>query len=350
VQGITQPEKGTSAGGEQIARTDRLYDGLGYLTQESQQITGALTKSTDYKYDLAANVTALYYPAGDVTIARTLTAANQLNVVSRNGSQLADYDYVGHRVNRLIYETGANDVTFTPTYDGVARATRLASSRSGTDIAGFNYTFDAASNILTKVVDHRDSAPSEDYAIDGLYRLTNAVYSQRTLTHSYVYDDLGNRMTATENATADTYTANDVNECTQIIVNGVTKTPEYDAVGNLTKDNNGYTCHYDYENRLTKIKKDNDSVTAQTRLHNAVNEITEINTTRLHWDVTGNLPKDATGIDCGPRPGQSQLGVKSSRPIAPAGSVTSQAVLSKTHWVNVLQLGPAKRLKTSLHG
>jgi YD repeat-containing protein len=30
--------------------------------------------------------------------------------------------------------------------------------------------------------------------------------------------------------------------------------------GNLTKDKNGYTYHYDHENRLIKIKKSNDTV------------------------------------------------------------------------------------------
>jgi RHS repeat-associated protein len=35
----------------------------------------------------------------------------------------------------------------------------------------------------------------------------------------------------------------------------------YDAAGNLTKDKNGYTYRYDYENRVIKLKKSNDTIT-----------------------------------------------------------------------------------------
>jgi hypothetical protein len=70
----------------------------------------------------------------------------------------------------LIYETGANDVTYAPGYDGMGRVTRMPWDRNGTLIAGFNYSFDKASNITQKVLDHRASDPSEDYTIDGLYQ------------------------------------------------------------------------------------------------------------------------------------------------------------------------------------
>ena len=64
-----------AAGGDQVARTERIYDGLGWLTREQQQITGALTKEVGDTYDKGGNVTALYYPGGDVTISHTVTAA-----------------------------------------------------------------------------------------------------------------------------------------------------------------------------------------------------------------------------------------------------------------------------------
>ncbi len=51
------------------------------------------------------------------------------------------------------------------------------------------------------------------------------------------------------------YTSNVVNEYTAI--GGVV--PLYDACGNLTKDIHGYTYHYDNDNRITQIKKNNDA-------------------------------------------------------------------------------------------
>jgi YD repeat-containing protein len=102
-------------------------------------------------------------------------------------------------------------------------------------IAGFNYSFDKASNITQKVLDHRASDPSEDYTIDGLYRLTNALYSQRSLTHGFTYDDLGNRLTYDNNANQTTYHFNGVNELTKVDSTQV----YYDKNGNLTKDASG---------------------------------------------------------------------------------------------------------------
>jgi RHS repeat-associated protein len=180
-------------------------------------------------------------------------------VIQRGATQIADYDYVGpgERVSRMIYETGANDVTFAPGYDGMGRVTRMPWDRNGTLIAGFNYTFDKASNITKKVLDHRASDPSEDYTIDGLYRLTNALYNQRSLTHGFTYDDLGNRLTYDNNANQTTYHFNGVNELTKVDSTQV----YYDKNGNLTKDassggggNGPFVFYYDRQNQLTRIE------------------------------------------------------------------------------------------------
>ena len=60
----------------------------------------------------------------------------------------------------------------------------------------------------------------------------------------------------------DEYSHNTVNEYTQVILNGVTKTPVYDDAGNMTQDPCGYQYSYDYENRLTEVKDPCDSVVA----------------------------------------------------------------------------------------
>jgi RHS repeat-associated protein len=266
---VTLARKGTSAGGDQVARTDRLYNGLGQLTLETQQITGALTKSVGYDYDLVGNVTDLYYPGGDVTIAHTVTAGNQTDLIKRNGTQIGDYNYVGSQVKRLLYETGANDVTADRYYDGAGRMTRLAWDQVSNTLPKFAYSYDPAGNILTKTHDHRSGDPIEKYGIDSLYRLTDARYDFRTLTHDFDYDDLGNWLTYTNNATAQTRLHNAVNEITKI---GTTELL-YDAAGNLTKDNAGgngpYHTFYDAENRLTRIEQDNSTLVASYK-HDAL--------------------------------------------------------------------------------
>jgi RHS repeat-associated protein len=254
---LATAQRGTSSGGgnpDAVSAVTRSYDGLNRVTREAQSIRETTARNVDYVYDKASNVLTLTYPNG-IKIETTFDPRNRANLVGRDGSQLADYDYVGHRESRLIYETGANDVTYAPGYDGMGRVTRMPWDRNGTLIAGFNYTFDKASNITQKVLDHRASDPSEDYTIDGLYRLTNALYSQRSLTHGFTYDDLGNRLTYDNNANQTTYLFNAANELTKLNSTQV----YYDKNGNLTKDSSGggggpYVFYYDRQNQLTRIE------------------------------------------------------------------------------------------------
>jgi RHS repeat-associated protein len=87
-------------------------------------------------------------------------------------------------------------------------------------------------------------------------------------TYRFTCDDLGNWLTYTNNATAQTRLHNEVNEITKI---GTTEML-YDAAGNLTKDaasgNGPYRYFYDAENRLTRMEQD-DSTAVATYVYNA---------------------------------------------------------------------------------
>ena len=70
----------------------------------------------------------------------------------------------------------------------------------------------------------------------------------------------------------------------------------YDAAGNLTKDKNGYTYYYDYENRPTKIKKSNDTVTVAEFSYDALgrriekkDSITSANTRRYYYNYNWQI-------------------------------------------------------------
>ena len=49
----------------------------------------------------------------------------------------------------------------------------------------------------------------------------------------------------------------------------------YDAADNLTKDKDGYTYHYDYENRIIKINKSNDTISVAEYSYDALGRRTE---------------------------------------------------------------------------
>lgn len=64
----------------------------------------------------------------------------------------------------------------------------------------------------------------------------------------------------------------------------------YDNAGNLTRDKNGYSYAYDYENRLVEIRKTNDTITVATFAYDAFGRrIEKVDTTagstkRFYYD------------------------------------------------------------------
>jgi len=101
---------------------------------------------------------------------------------------------------------------------------------------------------------------NDNFLYDTLNRLTHADYLDAggNERDGFVYDKLGNRLTLTARGSASSveYLSNTVNELTKVAATE----QMYDEAGNVTKDTAGYTYHYDHLNRLTKVKKANDSV------------------------------------------------------------------------------------------
>ena len=107
---------------------------------------------------------------------------------------------------------------------------------------------------------------------DTLDRLTRAEYlvGVQTENEDFVYDKLGNRTTLKHNGTdVARYQHNDVNEYTYIGLGSGTNVTHDDA-GNMTGDHDGYTYHYDYENRLTRVKKLSDTVDVAVYTYDAL--------------------------------------------------------------------------------
>ena len=129
------------------------------------------------------------------------------------------------------------------TYDNVNRLVSMANKiNGGANISTFGYSYDAVGNRLTKTM----ISGTETYGYDNLNQLTSAQYPTGSpfANTGFNYDPLGNRTTVT-NGAATTYTANNLNQYTQVNTN----TLNYDPNGNLTSYN-GFNFSYDYENRL----------------------------------------------------------------------------------------------------
>ncbi len=117
---LASAKRGTAANPDATSETTRLYDGLNRMTAETQEIEeDASPRTVSYDYDLAGNVLTLGYPGG-TTIATSYDAGNRADILKKDASQIADYDYIGSRPQQVIFETGANDITQSHEYDGVA--------------------------------------------------------------------------------------------------------------------------------------------------------------------------------------------------------------------------------------
>ena len=258
---MTKAVKGDSSVEDVYSSSEMDYDGLGQLEESRQVVEEGNIYTLNYERDQLGQATKLYYPktgAGVATIEYSYTSLGSIDTIDRGVTELADYDYYGGNVSDRLYSTTSN-VSFTPLYDSFGRVTSHSTLNASSVGVDFTYSYDDNSNIVSKTFEHRASDPSNIYAYDTLNRVTRSDY-HNSENELFTYDKLGNRdQVVNRDTTTDTYTNNNVNEYTEIVVDSSSKAPLYDAAGNLTKDINDYTYHYDYENRIIEIKKDNDT-------------------------------------------------------------------------------------------
>jgi YD repeat-containing protein len=109
-------------------------------------------------------------------------------------------------------------------------------------------------------------------------------------SQSWAFDALGNWTSFTSDSNTQARTANQQNEITSI--SGLT-TPGYDANGNTTTDQNGYTLIYDAWNRLIQVK--NGTNVLETYGYDALGRrVTENPGTQrdLFWDSSWQLVEE----------------------------------------------------------
>ena len=110
----------------------------------------------------------------------------------------------------------------------------------------FAYAYDALNRPTTR--------NSDTFGYNARSEVTAAYIGGHSEMHEY--DNIGNSILATFNGTTNTYTANNLNQCTYIQVTSAPSAgevfPAYDADGNMTQCGD-WTCAYDAENRLIAV-------------------------------------------------------------------------------------------------
>jgi hypothetical protein len=121
----------------------------------------------------------------------------------------------------------------------------VANTFNGQPIGSFAYANDALARRVGRV---DNGAITNTFGYNPRSELSSA--RMGTNSYGYLYDAIGNRTAATNNAEVLTYLASALNQYTNITAGSVV-VPRYDLDGNLT-NYNGWTFAWDGENRLIK--------------------------------------------------------------------------------------------------
>jgi RHS repeat-associated protein len=184
-------------------------------------------------------------------------SVGRLQGLTNSAGTLVQYGYDAD--GRLALKTLGNGVYSTYGYDSAGQLLTITnSSPAGSSLSYFDYTYDSRGRRTQMATRYG----TWTYGYDDSGQLTNAaLVSTSTNVPSqnlaYTYDALGNRMVAVENGVTSVYTANNLNQYTQVGAN----TLLYDADGSLTQEMAGVTAvlsiSNDFENRVISYASTN---------------------------------------------------------------------------------------------
>ena len=241
------------------------YNSVGDVVTTTQQLDGSTAWLTQHAYDYISGERTVTYPSGAVRT-YTMDDLNRLDTVENgSGTLIADYSYdVINRFNTIAYPS--NGLTNRQDYDALGRTMRVSVNNGTADIVDYGYGYDNVGNRTFMQRNHRPGQLADVYEYDGLYQLVNVWYgadattpgaiSSHSSEQSYDLDDLGNRLTVTEDGTTENYGPNNGTQLTNTMnrYESVEGQPlGYDVRGNtLTDGRSVYT--YDILNRQTSVE------------------------------------------------------------------------------------------------
>ena len=167
-----------------------------------------------------------------------------------------------------------NGLTAYWTYDANNQLLQVCNATSTNTISQYDYTYDAAGRRVACGKSGSAFAQNDivDYGYNNRSELTNAVAAiDADYRYSYAFDDIGNRETSFERGTNSVYTANQLNQYTEIFDSALsaspreTFTPTYDDDGNqtLVKTATGI-WHVTYNGENRPVLWENVSTTSPT--------------------------------------------------------------------------------------
>lgn len=271
----------------------RRYDARGFLVEDSRTL-GGQTYTTSYENDNAGQLLGMVYPSGrrviyqrnevgEITAVLTQAASGGTETVLSNLVWTAD-----GQLQSLDYGNGLAEAR---TYGQDGYLSQIAITGEAGSLLTRTYTRDTAGRI-TGITD--GSAPrSETYGYDHADRLTSA--SGPYGTRAYTYDDVGNRLTQTEDSADSSYTYGSTSNRLTQITGADAASLDYDAAGNTTTKGN-LVFSYNAAGRLSGITLPGPSTLtfAYNALGERVSKANPTTTTHFHYDLRGHLIAETT--------------------------------------------------------
>jgi RHS repeat-associated protein len=167
--------------------------------------------------------------------------------------------------------------------------TVVSNAVAGSVASDYHYNYDLLSRVTSRNTDEFGYNPRSE--------VTSTVI-QPSHTNRYEYDGIGNALWASLNAATSAYTANALNQYTNI-ANGSIVEPEYDLDGKLTCDDRfGYV--WDAENRLTAVYSNSLCIVSNTYDHMS-RRVLKVTPTASHtfvydgWNLVCEILRPASG-------------------------------------------------------
>ena len=194
------------------------YHASGQLQDETYTAGLMNTLAVNRTFDSLNRVHGLFVPSVS-SVTYDYDAASRLQTVT-NGTNTATYAYVTNSplVESVTFaNAGTTRLTTAKTYDKLNRVVTIANTPSSAPVFSHAYTYNAA-NQRTRAT--REDNAYWSYGYDALGQVTSGkkFLADGTavlgLESAWTFDDIGNRITATANGAASTYTPNTLNQYT----------------------------------------------------------------------------------------------------------------------------------------
>ena len=243
------------------ANISRAYFDDNLLRQETESITGGVSKTVAYTYDADGNRANVTYP-DYASFAYTYTARNQLKSVG----PWATYAYDENGYTGDLTTCTLNNRTHTSyNYDPLDRVTWITHWLTS-GVRGFNYGYDDVSVGNRKYIRRtgttlgdKGDVFSYDLADQAIGVGLNVTTPQSTPApaRSIFYDANGNRTTFRAYGPTDTYVLNNVNQYTSRNSNNATYNGNGDMIVTPEPAGSRSTYGFDAQNRVTSAGKGN---------------------------------------------------------------------------------------------